>query len=352
MLLWMQSFDQFGTDATQLTAGIFAEATGVSVANSAPTAPDGTTSFLKFASNGLIRRNFGAAKTTVGFACRWYVPNQPTVNDRVCPMVFRDASNVPHLTIVQQTTGALAVKRGLAGGTQLGVTADGVIPSASWTHIEAKVTISDTVGAVEIRVNGVTVLNLSGVDTANTALIETSQIAQGFPTGAPGSLPCSTDWVAWDTDTSQAYNAVADFVGDKQVFWQAPASDTIEADWTKSTGTVGYVLIDEAPPNTTDYVIATGVGDKSNFGVAGLPAGVVLITAVEVVAKSIKTDAGTGTMRLNVVAGGVEQNGAAKPQTTTYTYYSSGPVARNPQTLAPWTPSEVNAMQLGLERTA
>src|SRR3546814_17566377 len=78
------------------------------------------------------------------------------------------------------TTGVVRAYRGADYlGTLLGQGSSPAIVANAWQHVEAKVVISDTVGTVEVRVEGVTVLDLSGLDTLNSADATVAQVALG-----------------------------------------------------------------------------------------------------------------------------------------------------------------------------
>ena len=48
-----------------------------------------------------------------------------------------------------------------------------------WAYVECKVTISDTVGAVEVRLYGTTILSLTNVDTRNGATTNMDRVSIG-----------------------------------------------------------------------------------------------------------------------------------------------------------------------------
>ena len=63
-----------------------------------------------------------------------------------------------------QADGSLIIYRG-TGGTQLWDSVDTIFPQADWNYWEFNVVLSDTVGVVHVKKNGVTVINLTSQDT-------------------------------------------------------------------------------------------------------------------------------------------------------------------------------------------
>src|SRR5262249_17512380 len=62
----------------------------------------------------------------------------------------------------------VSARRGSASGTVLGMSSAALVTGA-WQYVEPFVKIDPTAGAVQIRLNGTEVLNLSGVNTRATA---------------------------------------------------------------------------------------------------------------------------------------------------------------------------------------
>lgn len=343
MILWADSFDHYGTVTTNMTDGAWAQVVGGSLSNTF--ARTGTRSFACTGSADAIRRVFGAAKTTVGVGMAVYKPALPSVNNTNELFSFRDAANAIQIIVAVDTTGILSVWRGNFV-TKIGDSTVPVITAAAWNHIEVKVTINDTTGAVEVRVNQVTVINLTGVDTKASALTETSQ----FQTGNQGTNSQGhyvDDIVAWDTSGSLNN----DFVGDLKVATDFPDADTADVAWTRSTGATNFGVIDENPPNgDTDYLTATTVGLKFGVTFPDLPAEASQIPAVIMVNKTRKTDAGDANFQGHVISNGDTGNGTDRPVTTAYLLYHDV-FETDPDTAAPWTKAAAEIAAYQGERT-
>lgn len=361
-LLWMDGFDHYGNTPdegrTNALSGAWAEMDSFAEANKPEISSDhadrGTYS-LKFPNNNLnsalyaqwgrARRLFGADKTTVGVAFKVYFPDLPFTDNRV-GMSLRSSANLPLLTLCIQSDGAIEVYDDEVGETSLGRTGQ-VIVAASFQQIETKVVFSATVGTVEVRVDGVVVLNLSGLNigaagAAGVAWHQTDDADSG-----DAAIPWYIDSVfAWD---SAGTNNT--FLGPYGVYTLMPTADTAIADWTKSAGVDGFALIDEVPPNTTDYIEAIAAGDESQFAYENLPGDVVSVKAVQTTPMIKKSDTGLGNVQVSIFSDATYAAGADRPVTTAYVYYHDVHDL-DPDGAVAWTPTAVNALQVMFDRTS
>lgn len=347
-LLWCDGFDHYGVLAN-LTEGAWAETTNV---NSLSTVNPRTGTHALRLVISTPRRVLGGAKTTVGLAGAFYFATLPTANNVTRIFEYRDAANASQVSIVLQSTGTIEIKRGAVNSaTVLGVTASPVVSAETYQHIEAMVFFSQTVGTVEVRVNGVTVISLSGLDTVNTSLVECSQVVMGGGIGTGVPTTDMDDIFAYD-DTGSFNNT---FIGDRRVLTLFPDANTVQADWTAVGAATGYECIDEANPDGDTTYITAGVpgspGIISEFGIQNLPAGISAISGVVVVEMARKTEAGPANTQWSVISGASETAGADKPMTEIYTYRQDV-FETDPASAAPFTPSEVDGLLIKVERTA
>jgi len=288
---------------------------------------------------------------TVGIASRVYIPSLPALdNQRPAIHQFRDISNNPRLVVLVATTGALQVYRDCDAttgvGTLIGQTAAPVITANSWRHVETKVVWGTTTGEVEIRVEGVTKLHLTNV---NTGAGNYAQVAIGNSYSLTGVLLTSyaKDIVFWDTAGSENN----DFLGSVGVYFQPPNAD-VSSGWSRSSGSTDYGLVDEAPPNDAGYIYAgTPAPSPSIMNVEPLPADVVAIRGFFPIGRSEKTDGGDGKLQMSVSPNGTDwDDGADNPQSTAFTYYYDVSEV-SPDTTDPWTVVEFSTLQFKFNRT-
>lgn len=352
-LLWCDGFDHYGTSTAKMLDGVYAEVGG-SVTLSSVNPRTGSLSIRQTGGTTLnkLRRVFGGAKTTVGLGAAFYFTALPSGNDGTNIFQFRDTANTEQITIGLQSTGTISVwRRRPNGGTLLGTTASPVVVASAYQHIEAVVFFSETVGTVEVRVNGVTVLSLSGIDTVYTANVEASQAYIGG--NIPGeSLNDPTMYLddIFCYDNTSSYNNT--FIGDRRVLTLFPNANTATADWTAVGAATGYECIDEASPDDdTTYITAATTGLVSQFGLQNLPGGISVINGVVMVERARKTEAGTANTQVSIVSGASTTAGADKALTEIYTYRQDV-FQIDPASAAPFTPAEVDALQFKVARTA
>jgi hypothetical protein len=346
-LLWCDSFDHYGI-LGNMTEGAYAEVSSSNILSTLR--PRTGTHAINFVGTSIMRRVLGGAKTTVGIGAAFYYLTLPVANNQTRIFEFRDTANAAQITVVLQSTGTISIKRGAPNGTEMFSTAVPVVVAEAYQHIEAVVFFSNTVGTVEVRVNGVTVLSLTGVDTVNTANVECSQIAfsGGIGSGAAGSID---DVFCYD-DAGSFNNTL---IGDRRVLTLFPDADTIQADWTPVGSGTGFGAIDEASPDGDTTYISAGLPGSptptSEFGMENLPAGVSAISGVVLVNMSRKTEAGIANVQMSVISGASETAGTDQPMTEIYTYRQDV-FEVDPASAAPFTQAEVDALLIKADRTA
>jgi len=213
-----------------------------------------------------------------------------------------------------------------------------VLPLNQWYYIEFKVTISDT-GTYEVRKDGVTILSGSG-DTQNTANAYGNRIRLG--TGYIGSYDD-----VYVCDGAGTRNN--DFLGDCKVEARFPNANGTNQDWTPSSGSDHYTLIDDTTPNgDTDYLYSGTAGhlETNNFqdiSLIGSIKGVVLRASVR------KDDAGSRMAAAVCRSGGTNYEGPAVSITDTYAYTIERVYETDPATGLAWTPTSFNAAEFGIK---
>jgi len=359
-ILFADSLQQYGLDETAMLDGVWAELDAGALSFSlASTGRSGTYSLTRGTSTLLkiARRALGTSVGTVGMGFALYPSKLPNFNDQVCICDFRDAANTINLSLGLQSTGTLTIKRGnVETGTLLATSSSPCVKTRSYQHIEVKATMSATVGAVEVRVNGVTVISISSVNTA-AGLSECSQIAllggSNETNGATSLLNDPTfrysDLVCWDT--SGSYNN--DFLGDHYVTALYPTGDTAQADWTPLSGT-GYENIDDDGPDddsTYIYVAAPGspAESTSEFDITNLNSTNGTVAGIVVTTRARKDDAGNADLQNGVKSSGVETRGATHPINAVYTYHEDV-IETDPNSGVAFTPTNINNLLLQLNR--
>jgi len=238
--------------------------------------------------------------------------------------------------------GRIAVHTGYGGGAVIGITSGPVVTANTYQHIEFKALVG-TAGSFEVRVNGTPVLS----GTGNTGTGAYYQFGVDNALGSSQTLLYYIkDIVVWD-DTG-TYNT--NFLGSVNVIDLLPDSD-VAFPWTPSTGTTGFNLINDIPPNDASYIQAAfPLPAASVFGIQNLPADVTSVKAMISCVRVEKIDGGDGNLQASMKSGASTALGSDRPVTVAFTYYQDI-FEVDPATSAPWTPTAANAAYLHLNRT-
>jgi hypothetical protein len=371
-LLFVDSLQQYASNETAMLDGPWAEIdiSGFEFSLGS-NGRSGTYNLNRSTTIGTVvaRRVLGTSVTTVGLGFAFYPTVLPNFSNEVCLCDLRDANNMVNLSIVIQSTGVLSVVRGeVKYGTIIASSASPCVRAHSYQHVEIKATIDGSAGAVEVRVNGVTVISATGVDTVATTaemdvsgkingLAECSQVALvGGPNhGSTMNVSMNdynirySDLVCWDD--SGSYNN--DFLGDHFVTAHYPTGDTAQADWTALSGT-GYENIDDTDPDEdSTYIYAAAPGSPaestSEFDIANLNSTSGTVAGVVVTTRARKDEAGDADLQNGVKSGGVETRGDTHAVNGIYTYYEDV-VETDPNSGVAFTPTNINNLLLQLNR--
>ena len=286
-IIWADNFQAYGS-TTYINDGIYSEAEGNIQNDPDPNISTDVLSFNNFSVDEQVRFALPVGPiATGGVSMKVYMPALPT-SGYSSILTFKDISNSAQVTIGIGTTGAITAFLGSTSGTVLGTTAIPVVTASAWHHIETKVTIDNSAGAVEVRVNGVPRLTLSSIDTQVTANASYAQIGFANNTSAEQYQRAfdMKDLVVWDT-TGTENN---DFLGSVSVFNLAVDGDS-SLNWTPSTGSTGFDLINEQESvNDADYISASdALPAASVFTVENLPPDITSIKALIPVIRAAKT---------------------------------------------------------------
>jgi hypothetical protein len=222
-------------------------------------------------------------------------------------------------------------------GAQVAVTVNPVWTTAGvWRYIELK--YSPVSGACELRVDGSVVASGTLPTQANIWEVR-------FP-DVPASTPQLWTDDVYVVDTSGTTNN--DYLGDVRVDLLMPTADGAHAGMTPSTGTAHYALVDEAAPNTTDYVSSSVAGTKDTYIFQDISTNTAAIFGVAVTNYARKDAAGAGALANIVRIGGTNYLQPVAQLSASWTA-NENLVPLNPATNSPWTTSDVNSAEFGVE---
>jgi len=229
--------------------------------------------------------------------------------------------------------------------TQLGI-GTAVLTSATWYYVEVRVYIHATAGAIEVRVNGVVDILLTGQNTKANATYAGAEYLHVRSMATP-SWNLDDLYLRSETSTSEVTGG---FLGDIKIKPYYPNGDGTYTAMTCSTGTTHYTLVDEATPNTTDYVSSSTALTKDSYGFQDASE-TGSIKAVQVSAYCYKVDAGFRGVDVFTKSGATEVFGTSQPLSTTPKYVIKM-FEQDPNTSADWSQTNLNAAEFGVRISA
>lgn len=240
----------------------------------------------------------------------------------------------------------LTVSRLVAG---VFATATGVFSTDQWHHVEVKFSYSSgssTNGSYDIYVDGVQQL-VDATARINGNFFSNLRAMRFNTTNAS----TGQDYIAYDDiyileADGQAPN---DFLGAQvRIVSLPPDADGTTTDWTTSTGSDHYALVDENGASASDYVETSTDTEQDMFETTDTSSGGVF-HALKVEAEAIAQTTTSHTLDVRVDSNGtVEETSHSVTSTTAYdvfSHYSN----EDPDASAAWTQSAVDAAEVGVQ---
>jgi hypothetical protein len=253
---------------------------------------------------------------------------------------FMDASNNPQATFQTNTNGTISVKRGNGNGTLIGTSSTSVVLTQNvWCYVEFGLKCDASAGTVDIRINGTSVLSLTGQNTkgSSTSIIGACQLL------GPGITNYVQD--IYICDSTGSHNT--GFLGDVQMpVSYANANGTYTA-WTANGAASLYQSVNATTPaDSTVFASDSTPTDRMSVSypstsVTGTIVGVAHVSRME------KSTSGTRTVSQVITNNGNDQVASAQSLGTSYTYYQQISES-DPNTNQPWTQAGFNTIQSGL----
>jgi hypothetical protein len=243
-----------------------------------------------------------------------------------------------------------AIRVNDGSGSQLAVTANGIVSPDTWHHIELQAKCDDTTGYVDLRVDGVSVASANNVDTSDTG----ASLWSAAVLCSAGSVlyPVYFDNLYVCNDQGSTNNG---FLGECFVHTLSPNSDAGTNQGTPSTGNDHYAVVDEIPPtDDTDYITLDTDTEKEMFGYetlsvnSGAP-----VLGVQLASVASRRTAAFAKLTHVFESGAVESSHNSHTLHGTEGYMGVQHIQEtNPDTGNLWTESEVNAGTFGVELDA
>lgn len=260
---------------------------------------------------------------------------------------FGDPGSSVQVRIRINTNGTVEALR--SGTATLGTSVATVITDA-YTYLECKLFVHQTLGTVEVRLDNVTVLNITGADTQGSGI---SNLIQSVDFGGNTGAGVRVDDIYIADDQGSLNN---DFLGDCRVDTLVPVSDDIAEFDTATPSANHFENVDEIPVDeNTSYNETPTNGDRDVYGMSSLPVHPVpsVVLGVQPWAYVIN-DNDSGDTQIRTLARPISTifNGGilgASPEDWMILMEQLNILENNPETAAPWLEAEVNAANFGME---
>jgi hypothetical protein len=269
--------------------------------------------------------------------------------------LFNDISYANQFAVQFNNDGSLTALRGMtlantpttgaanySGGAVIGSSAPLSIPMQGWQHVEIGGVIHATAGSVVVRVNGLTVLNLTSVNTKGSAASATMRRYGFQQAGSQIGNFDTQHWYLCDATGAAPWNT---FLGDVRVQTLRPtANDAVQmtpnglaANWQNAAS--------YPPVPFTNYNASATVGQQDTFVMQQIDPNDIVF-GVHVKPLVYKNDAGARSGASILKSGGTTAVG-----TTTNLSEGSAQLLSmyqtDPNTGAQWTAAAVNASKAG-----
>lgn len=251
-----------------------------------------------------------------------------------------DGGLTTHGHVQFQSTGVVQAMR--FNQVLLGQSSASQFSANTWFYAEIMYTLHDTAGAIQVRINGTTVLNLSAVDTKNAGTKATLDGFQFTNSGGGGFNYIDDVYLC-----NPAGTANTTYLGDVRVAALLPNGAGATTQLTPTAG-ANYTNVDDQAPTTTDLVQSTATGQYDTYNLADYAPTNATVYGATLHAFAQKSDVGLTSLAPMVRVGATDYEGASQALSFGgYRYYSQL-YETNPATGAPWTVAEINTAEFGV----
>lgn len=230
-----------------------------------------------------------------------------------------------------------------------------LIPSDTWVVIEFEVDVGVS-GSLTLKVNGTTDAVFSGdTDYTGRGVVRSMYFSGGNIEGALGTGYIYMDDIAINDDSGSYQNS---WVGLGGLFYLEPVADGYQNDWTPSTGSDNYAMVDDIPAdNATTYNQAVTSGDIDSYEIDDCPTYINTINLVQVCYRAALATSGYNELTDQIYIAGTAYDGleyVIVPITPAFTYYLGTAWYTNPNSsggTVAWGTADVNGMEAGIRVT-
>ncbi len=336
MLLFADPCAQFYSTTAQAASGLYSTLSCALATSGLPSGNIGSTA-LKNVGNAIVQTTQTSGPYFYGMR---FIPAAAITGGQNL-FAWLDGSGAPQVTLVTNANGTIIAKRGGGNGTVLGTSSNSVVLTQNvWCYVELGIKCNGSTGTIDIRINGTSVLSLTGQNTQGQA---STTVGGAQILGANINNYVQDIYLA---DSTGSYNNT--FLGDVHVSVYNPTSNGTYTSYTPNGAASLYQCVNASTPaDSTIFASDSTPGDRmsvnlASSSVSGTIAGVVNVGRMK------KTDSGTRTSALTVTNNSVDSIGSTISLGTSYAYYTQVQET-DPNTGVPWTNSGFNTAQVGVK---
>lgn len=238
--LWMDGFDHYGSPSiSPLLDGVYAQVEGLGLSIDAPAEGARTGALclkIRAQSNtNRIRRILGGSFDEIFVSFGLFLDALSGASNEVMPLNMKDSGNSSNvMSLFVGADGSLILKD--TASAIVGTTSP-IITASTWHHVECRIEVST--GSFEMRVEGVEVMNLSGLDLG---ILPMGNWLAGLVSIPTSSAPMYIDDLI-TRDNSGTFNN--GFEGDLRVITLLPIANAAAQGWaTRSVEKLGIGVLD------------------------------------------------------------------------------------------------------------
>jgi len=209
------------------------------------------------------------------------------------------------------------------------------VSNNDWFHVQFYLVVADS-GSIQVKIDGHESINYSG-DTKPQAGTTGATYFYAYG-GGGGTKNFFIDDLVIGT---------GGFLGDLRCYDLRPSADTAQADWTPSTGSDHYALLDETPEDDADYVSTATNGHADELELEDFDASDKTPVAVVAWVRAKADDAVGAQLKVGVDSGGTDDVETVDLSTAWEYYFHT--MDDNPADSAEWEDADIDALKLRYE---
>lgn len=264
---------------------------------------------------------------------------------------YSDTVSTLHVSMGVNNNNAIEIRRG--DGTLLITTPNNTLVPSVFAYVEISVKVDNAVGVVTVKIDGIQPPGAQGTFSGDTRNGGTNPLLESISFNA-SSGPSGTVFYLDDLYLCNGAGSLNNtFLGDCTVLTRYPDGNGNYSQGVNDSATSvnNYTHVDEAVPNTTDYVTFAATGNKDTYTFQDIPSGTVF--GIQQSMYAAKSDAGSRNMRNIQRISGVDYSSPDHSLGVTPTYAAKFDLLQvSPATSGLWTSTEINGAEFGTEARA